>query len=269
MEQNARDLPHDSAVTKLHPVTTLRASEAIYRQIQDLILSGELKTGDHLPSERSLMERLRRSRPTIREALRMLEHAGLIATTPGANGAIVCKPSTGEAEKSLMLLLQTSQVTVAELAEYRLANETAIARWAACRRSGEDLLRLGALLDASEALLREEDFAGFIENDALFHRELAGIGRNTVAAMMAELMSRMSAPKELEAVARQSRARNRAMCRRILDMHRGILEAVRAGDPAAAAEAMAGHLDAFGSDLGEGDAQPSFGGASAPAGAGE
>ena len=51
-----------------------------------MILSGELKKGDRLPSERSMMTMLQRSRPTIREALRMLERAELIKTIPGSGG---------------------------------------------------------------------------------------------------------------------------------------------------------------------------------------
>ena len=71
----------------LAPVETKRASEVIFEQIREMILSGQLKPGDRLPSEKSLMEMLKRSRPTVREALRMLEHAGFIRTIPGSNGA--------------------------------------------------------------------------------------------------------------------------------------------------------------------------------------
>ena len=56
------------------PIGGGRASEAIYDQLRELITSGVLKPGDRLPSERAMMEQLHRSRPTIREALRMLEH---------------------------------------------------------------------------------------------------------------------------------------------------------------------------------------------------
>ena len=58
------------------PVETKRASEAIFDQIKDLIMRGKLRPGDRLPSERSMIEMFQRSRPTIREALRMLERAG-------------------------------------------------------------------------------------------------------------------------------------------------------------------------------------------------
>ena len=55
------------------PAKTQRASEAIYNQIYPKIISGELRTGDRLPPERELAEMFQRSRPVVREALRMLQ----------------------------------------------------------------------------------------------------------------------------------------------------------------------------------------------------
>ena len=234
---------------KLRPVTTQRASEAIYEQIRQLILAGELKPGDRLPSERSLMESLQRSRPTIREALRMLEHAGFIRTVPGMNGAVVREPGADEAQESLMSLLQTNKVTIGELSEYRLANETAVARWAAARRSEEDIAGLRTILDEAETLLSERRFEEFIGRDAAFHGALARAGENSVAALLAQILSRLTEPLMLDAVRRQGEEENRDMCERVLAMHREILDAVAAGDPDAAERAMAVHIKAFGADL--------------------
>lgn len=243
MENNA------AARDKLRPVTTQRASEAIYEQIKELILSGELKPGDRLPSERSLMESLQRSRPTIREALRMLEHAGFIRTVPGTNGAVVREPGADEARESLMSLLQTNKVTIGELSEYRLANETAVARWAAARRSEEDIAGLETILDEAERFLSERRFEEFIDYDAAFHGALAQAGENSVAALLAQILSRLTEPLMLEAVRRQSEEENRDMCERISSMHREILDAVASGDGDAAERATAAHIKAFGADL--------------------
>lgn len=91
----------------LRPVQTQRASEAIYEQIKGLIVSGEFKPGDRLPSERSLIDTLQRSRPTIREALRMLEREGFIRTVPGTNGAIVQELSTDGITQSMEEHIET------------------------------------------------------------------------------------------------------------------------------------------------------------------
>ena len=64
-------------------VLNKKASESIFEEIRERILKGELRPNDRLPSERALIDVYHRSRPTIREALRMLEHAGLIMSIPG------------------------------------------------------------------------------------------------------------------------------------------------------------------------------------------
>ena len=82
------------------PAKTQRASEAIYNQIYPKIISGELRPGDRLPPERELAEMFQRSRPVVREALRMLQQEGLIGTAVGSSGGAVIrgvslKPTTG------------------------------------------------------------------------------------------------------------------------------------------------------------------------------
>ena len=71
------------------PAKTQRASEAIYNQIYPKIISGELRPGDRLPPERELAEMFQRSRPVVREALRMLQQEGLIETAVGSSGGAV------------------------------------------------------------------------------------------------------------------------------------------------------------------------------------
>ena len=54
-----------------------RIFETISEQIKELIYSGVLKPGDKLPSERKLSEQFGTGRMVVREALRILEHAGV------------------------------------------------------------------------------------------------------------------------------------------------------------------------------------------------
>ena len=68
----------------LQPVQTRRASEEIYNQIRQLILDGEIHPGERLPSERKMMDMMHRSRPTIREAMRMLEGKVILRFIPAA-----------------------------------------------------------------------------------------------------------------------------------------------------------------------------------------
>ena len=233
----------------LRPVQTQRASEAIYEQIKDLIISGQFKPGDRLPSERALIEMLQRSRPTIREALRMLEREGFIRTVPGTNGAIVQELSTDSVPQSLEVMLQTSRVTLDELSEYRAHNDVAVARWAAQRATAEDIAALGETLERCGRLLEAGELTTFVSQDAVFHGQLALAGKNQVSYILTQVMSRLVEPLMRKALERQSAEDGRGMCRRIMSMHQVIFEAVRAGDADGAARAMTEHIETFGGDL--------------------
>ena len=135
------------------PIGGGRASEAIYDQLRELITSGVLKPGDRLPSERAMMEQLHRSRPTIREALRMLEQGGYVASTHGASGAVVQELTIDGVEQPLSAMLQLNQISLEELGEYRAVNDGTIAGWAARRRTDEDLAALDSCLTAAEQAL--------------------------------------------------------------------------------------------------------------------
>lgn len=131
------------------PVPTKKASEAIFTEIQKAITSGKLKPGDRLPSERKLMQQFQRSRPTVREALRMLERQGLIEIIPGSQ-AKVLRPSLSTIEQPLENLLSMGTVKVEELVEYRQLNEVAIIRWACARRTMEDVADMRECLNTEQ-----------------------------------------------------------------------------------------------------------------------
>ncbi len=233
----------------LRPVQTQRASEAIYEQIKDLIISGQFKPGDRLPSERSLIDMLQRSRPTIREALRMLEREGFIRTVPGTNGAIVQELSADGVTQSLEVILQANKVTLNELTEYRAHNDVAVARWATQRARPEDIATLRETLDRCKQLIEAGDLATFVAQDAVFHSRLAQAGKNQIACILTQVMSRLVEPRMHKALERQNAQDSEVMCRRIVAMHQAIFDAVSAGDVEGAAQAMTNHIEIFSGDL--------------------
>ena len=229
----------------LHPVETRRASEAIYDQIKTLIIQGQFKPGDRLPSERTLMELMSRSRPTIREALRMLERAGFIRTIPGGTGAVVQQPSPDIVIQSLDAMLQIGKVSLEELGEFRLHNDVAVARWAAQRRTQADMNQLSEILTESERLIQAKNWEGFMDQDPAFHSSLARAGKNEVAAIMSHVLSNLSNPITLSTFWNQTPDAISKQSQSILRMHRTIFDAVCAGDPQAAEDAMTFHVYAF------------------------
>ena len=96
---------------QLQPVQTKRASEEIYEQIRQLILDGRFSPESVSPSERSMMEMMHRSRPTIREAMRMLEREGYIKIYSGSSGAVVQELTVDNAVQSLETIMQLQKLT--------------------------------------------------------------------------------------------------------------------------------------------------------------
>lgn len=230
---------------RLTPVETQRASEAIYEQIKALIISGQYRPGDRLPSERAMMEMLQRSRHTIREALRKLEQAGFIRIAPGSTGAVVQALSTDSVAEPLELLLQTNSIPLKDLVDYRSRNDAAVARLAARNHNSGDIARLSDILDRSEALFAADDFPAFTQQDAAFHEALAQAGKNQVSFIISKVLSRIVEPMIGQVLSRQSPREKRDMCRIILQMHRSIFDAVRRGDEDQAEQAMAQHIREF------------------------
>ena len=229
------------------PIGGGRASEAIYDQLRELITSGVLKPGDRLPSERAMMEQLHRSRPTIREALRMLEQGGYVASTHGASGAVVQELTIDGVEQPLSAMLQLNQISLEELGEYRAVNDGTIAGWAARRRTDEDLAALDSCLTAAEQALG--DYRRFAELDVRFHSLLSRATGNQVAMIVTEVLGKVEQHVLLKKMSTLNDVQQLALARRILGRHREILDAIRRRDDAAAKQAMREHTRAAGTDL--------------------
>src|SRR5690349_7069380 len=73
------------------PVRNRRTFEEAVEQIADAIRAGDLKKGDRLPSERDLVRMMQISRPTLREAIKLLVDAGVVRVRPGPAGGMFVK----------------------------------------------------------------------------------------------------------------------------------------------------------------------------------
>jgi DNA-binding FadR family transcriptional regulator len=160
-----------------------RAFEDVVSQIQELVLQGELKVGDKLPSERQLREMFKVSRGTLREAFRTLEQKGLIHIKTGVQGgAIVCPVGTKLMSESLDLLLRHQKISLRELAEFREEVEGLIAAKAAKKAKGQDRQQLNAILESIKKCLEADEFhwKEVIIEDNRFHLYLARIAGNRI-----------------------------------------------------------------------------------------
>lgn len=151
-----------------------KTAEIIAGRIRKAIIRGQLKAGDRLASEAELVEDFQVSRPTVREAIRILESEGFLRISRGARGgAHVVEPGPGLLAKAAGLTLQFRGATLADVYAARSIIEPPAARLAAelnSRRAATalrkqlqqerdvvevDMLRAQAIADFHATLLDE------------------------------------------------------------------------------------------------------------------
>lgn len=125
-----------------------KTAELVARQIRNAIIRGELADGDTLPAEAQLIAEFEVSRPTIREAVRILESEGLVTVARGARGgAKVSSPSYEMVERAAGIILQSQRVTIGDLYEMRTLIEPPAARLVAERNSEKAVPILRSFID--------------------------------------------------------------------------------------------------------------------------
>jgi DNA-binding FadR family transcriptional regulator len=215
-----------------------KAAEVLAAQIKGEIISGKYPEGAMLPPETEMATQLTLSRPTVREALRLLESEGLISIRPGPRGGPrVERPSSNTVTRSLTTLFQYERVTLAALVEARRAIEPACARVAAARARPEHIAALTRSIENMRAQL--EDDTVFWNENANFHVALAEAGGNTVLntlmVSLRELIYEFTAGLHIAPEERME----------TVNEHEAIKEAIEERDAAAAARAAEAHLASF------------------------
>src|SRR5580692_11725280 len=128
-----------------------KTGEMIAAYLRGKIVRGELAEGDSLPSEAELMHQFEVSRPTLREAFRILETESLIQIKRGARGARITAPRVEVAARYVGLIMQISGTTLADVYEARTLVEPEAVALLAQRRSDRDIADLSAFVDRFEA----------------------------------------------------------------------------------------------------------------------
>lgn len=84
-----RAMPRSRTAPGLTPVLRQSLSDAVFEQLRSRIVSGGMAAGSPLPAERALCEALRVNRSSVREALRRLQQAGLVAVRHGGSSQVL------------------------------------------------------------------------------------------------------------------------------------------------------------------------------------
>lgn len=237
-------------------VRAVRNFEDIALQIQLAIENGHLNHGDRLPSERELRTMFGVSRATVREALRVLEGAGLLEARRGGNGGIfVREPHADQVARPLEALIRFSNASARDLLEFRGSFEGETAYWAAKRAEPSEAERLMAIARQYGELAKTPGtrWAALVDLDIAFHEQIAQASHNevraaimlaihralrTVALQLEERAEdvdyRQTAANELLAIAQAISRGHQAQARRLLRSHvmRNAVEEVAVEEPA-------------------------------------
>ncbi|KQZ48558.1 GntR family transcriptional regulator [Rhizobium sp. Root149] len=210
-----------------------RLYRQVAEQIRALIEAGELKPGTRLPPERELAERFAVSRPTVREALIVLEVEGHIQIRMGS-GVYISQKSQGSGE---LRQLEDTEGPL-EILQARCLIESAIAEEAARRVTRAGLQRIDATLERMARSLDDPEVALGCDRD--FHTAIADMIGNSALKHFTGLIydSRMS-PYFTKLA---SYFEGPHTWKLALEEHHIIRDALATGDPAAAREAMRSHL---------------------------
>ena len=219
-----------------------RATEEILSQLKDAVITGQLKAGDKLPSERELTENFQVSRGVVREAIRALEAIGFVTIRHGpAGGAYVNDLNFDNVSGSFLDLYLANRLTMPEIYQVRLHIEPEVARLAALKVNDDSRQRLKVALEAEKT-----PFSSI--NDRMFkltqvHFILAEMCENFLFEAMVNFMVRLT----LQIVAAVNPEDHNAL--HCAGEHDPIVEAVINGAPKRAETAMLKHLQKFSKSL--------------------
>jgi len=223
-----------------------KIAEIVAATIRRRIITGEFPPGHNLPTEGQLIEQFAVSRPTIREALRILEFEGLISVSRGAHGgATVNEMSMSFATRAMGLALQGYKVTLGDIYDARKMIEPMAASLAAQRRPIEASTVLFQHIEKGRIALEVEDHIP--DHNAEFHTLLVQKCGNQTLAIVAYTLAdivarhhRMAYGKSVVDVPSKRRQRKNLLSQQTL------AELIAAGDAEGAEKHWRAHMDKAG-----------------------
>jgi len=232
------------AVTSVQPVRVPKTAELVAAHLRRQIVRGDLPEGDALPSESDLMKQFGVSRPTLREAFRVLEAESLITVRRGSRGgARVHAPDVQVAARYTGLLLQVQGVTIAEVYDARVIIEPPAARLLADRADPAAIVELEAVLEQEHRVLSDPAAHSLVA--LTFHERIVELAGNVTLAVLAGMLHEII-EGHIAAATRSSLAKRHGdgPARGAHRAHVRFVALLREGDGHRAEQFWRGHLEA-------------------------
>ncbi len=216
-----------------------RLARQVANLVSNKILDGELAPGSRLPSERELSAKFKVSRPTLREAIHVLEAMGLVEVRHG-DGTYVSKNPSALSPRVLQQMLQRDDTLLLDMVEVRKEIEVRNAELAAKHATEEEVRRLSQILDEIEADVRAD--RDEFERDIDFHLTVAEASHNRIRLFITTAVLLAHAEILRDARLRMIR-RQRQLLDDFLREHRAVYLGIAAREPDRARDAMLVHLE--------------------------
>jgi len=219
-------------------VVVTKAPRLVAESLRERILEGEFAPDELLPSPDVLTDEYGVSRPTLREALNVLEADGMIRLRRGpGGGATVQAPDSVAITRSLESLLRFEGTTMEQLMEVRMVVDPLAARLAAERATNDDLVRIADSVECQrQPEVLESHEAWFAENLA-FHWAIAAASHNPVVRVLSESLHDIVLAGGLRVPVDVTERR------RSVEEHEAIYVAIAARDGVGAEREVLGHLE--------------------------
>jgi len=239
--------------TKL--VRAPKTAELIADQLRSRIVRGVLKKGDALPTEVELVKQFGVSRPTLREAFRILESESLIVVRRGSRGGVlVSSPETSVAARDFGLLLQMSGTTLADVYTARRVFEPAAAEMLARRATAEDVAELRSAAGTLALLVNggteQADFGEWSAAAFRFHDVILELAGNTTMMLFGAVLREVVTRHMTRAVTRSTdHAEIEKQFKHTIRTFDKFIALIEAGDVDGARDLWAGHMDRAGRSM--------------------
>lgn len=215
----------------LENVSRMAVAGQVIEQLRQMMDSGALQPGQLLPDESELAKRLAANRQALREALRALEHAGLLQALPDGTLRVTDVPPVLNMGVVLKLYAHW------EVTELRKIVECAGVNLAVRRARPDELQALrSAHITMCQAI---EDNQRFVLADFAFHRAVAEASGNSMLDSLLQNMWATASGFNLELLI------SRPERELVVAQHEQVLLAIEAGNAEAATDALARHLDSM------------------------
>jgi DNA-binding FadR family transcriptional regulator len=235
-------------IPKTDEVRIPKTAELVARQIRNAIIRGELKDGDSLPAEAHLIAEFSVSRPTVREAIRILESESLITVSRGARGgARINSPTYDMVARAAGVALQANGATIGDLYEMRMIIEPPAARMVAERNSAEGGRILREHLEKEMTLASDRIAASRAIAD--FHRIMIELSGNVTLTMVAHALQGLVERHLTLAQQREPTHDEEALGRSMrfgLRSHAKLIDLIELGDGEGAEKHWLNHMRAAG-----------------------